>query len=161
MDMGIIGAWKSSYRRLMLRDILKEIESLIERRDMNKNRAKGLNGPREGYDPNMLDVCNLSKKPWEFVSSQLIARCWLKARCLPCVHESDLRQQWSRKSKECDDDDLTDIMKSLQTVSLEGLEMNCEESASAIVDAWVNVEESSDGRFALISSLIDDELDEA
>ncbi len=52
-------------------------------------------------------------------------------------------------------------MKSLQTMSLEGLQMNCEERASAIVDAWVNVEESSDGRFALISSLIDDELDEA
>ncbi len=109
----------------------------------------------------MLDGCNLSKKPWELVGSQLIARCWLKARCLPCVYESDLQQQWSRKSKECDDDDLTDIMKSLQTVSLEGLQMNCEESASAIVDAWVTVEESSDGRFALISSLIDDELDEA
>ncbi len=109
----------------------------------------------------MLDVCILSKKAWELVGFQSIARCWLKARCLPCVYESDLRKQWSRRSKECDDDYLTDIMKSLQTMILEGLQMNCEESASATVDEWVNVEESSDGRFALFSSLVDDELDEA
>ncbi len=41
MDMGIIRAWKSGYRRLMLRDILKEIESRIERRYMSKNTTKG------------------------------------------------------------------------------------------------------------------------
>ncbi len=47
-------------------------------------------------------------------------------------------------------------MKSLQILSLEGLLVNCEESASGTVDVWVNVGESNHGRFVLISSLIDD-----
>ncbi len=44
IDMGFIRAWKSSYRRLMLREILKEIECRIERRDASRNRTKGLHG---------------------------------------------------------------------------------------------------------------------
>ncbi len=158
MDMGVIRAWKVSDRRLILREILKDIYYRIERRDANKNRTRGLNGLHEGYDPNLFDVYDISKRAWELVSSQSIARCWLKARCLPCVYESDLRQQWSRTSKERYEDDISDIMKSLQMMSLEGLQMNCEESASDTVYAWVNVEESNHGRFVLISSLIDDEV---
>ena len=74
-DMSIIRAWKTGYRRLMLRSISEDLDSRLERRYLNKNRLIGLNGLKEGSDSNMLDVCKLSVKAWDMVNMNAVARC--------------------------------------------------------------------------------------
>ncbi len=53
MDMGVIKAWKTAYRKIMLRSILQDLESRISKREENRNQPKGTNGLAQGYDPHM------------------------------------------------------------------------------------------------------------
>ena len=61
LDMGTICSWKVGYRRIMQHNLLVEVETISKRRVDNRNITKGLNGIREGYGPNMHDVCTYSK----------------------------------------------------------------------------------------------------
>lgn len=65
MYMGVISQWKQIYRRHMIRELVRDIESRAERRALSQGRADGMNGLTEGYDPHILDVANLAKLSWE------------------------------------------------------------------------------------------------
>ncbi len=54
--------------------MVQDLESRAERRELNRGRTYGLNGLAEGYDPHMLDAANLGKLSWDNVSRMTIAR---------------------------------------------------------------------------------------
>ena len=83
LDVGIIVAWKASYRRVMLPKVLQYIETVLERRHANRENEIGLNGLDQRYYANMADVRNFSALAWQQVQQEAIARCWKRPRCLP------------------------------------------------------------------------------
>ncbi len=77
--MALISTWKQTYRRFLVHQLVQDLESRAERRELNRGRTYGLNGLAKGYDPHMLDAANLAKLSWDSVSRMTIARCWVKA----------------------------------------------------------------------------------
>ncbi len=56
-----------------------------------QGRTYGMNGMAQGYGPHMLDVFNIAKLSWNNVSGMTIARCWVKANCLPTAMNAEIR----------------------------------------------------------------------
>ena len=107
----------------------------------------------------MLDVCTLAKKAWDIVDEDAIARCWLRARCLPSIMEADLNQLHSRTKKSGEETDVLDLLKVFETLAIQGENLDAEQGAADEFNEWVDVEESEEGRLALLSSLVDEEDD--
>lgn len=61
LDMSVIFVFKRHLRKLMLRELVKDIETLQEPRKTNKGQDVGMNGLEEGCVPHMLDVNRLVK----------------------------------------------------------------------------------------------------
>ncbi len=59
MDMVVISTWKQTYRRFLVQELVRDIESRAERRAFYQGRTYGMNGMAQGYDPHMLDAANL------------------------------------------------------------------------------------------------------
>lgn len=72
MNLGVIAAWKKSYRKIMLRTLISDIETHYERRELNRRLKDGMKGIHKGYAPNMFNFAHMSKKAWDLT----IARCW-------------------------------------------------------------------------------------
>ena len=144
----------------MLRKIVENIESLIERKNANKANKKGLNGIGEGYEANMADVCNLAKKAWEMVSQHSIAKCWKRAHCLPCGMEADITQIFGRTTNRDADDNVNEVANLFEKLGINVGETENEHSAEELFNEWVDLEYSEEARFALACSLVDDLDDE-
>ncbi len=71
--------------------LVRDIESRAERRSFYQGRTYGMNGMAQGYDPHMLDAANLAKLSWHNVFRMTIARCWVKANCLPTAMNAEIR----------------------------------------------------------------------
>lgn len=63
--MEVIYVFKSMDRNKMLRELVRDVETIAERRAASKGRAGSMNGLAEGYAPHMLDVTKLIKKVWD------------------------------------------------------------------------------------------------
>lgn len=61
MDLGVITACKRGCRKLILRAIINDIESRAARRDLNDNLRAGMKGLREGYEPHITGVAQMTK----------------------------------------------------------------------------------------------------
>ncbi len=61
MDMVVISTWKQTYRRFLVQQLVRDIESRAERRAFYQERTYGMNGMAQRYDPHMLDAANLAK----------------------------------------------------------------------------------------------------
>ena len=118
----------------MLRIILKDLESRIERRRINVRNVPRQNGLREEYDPNILDACQLSVEAWEILEPSTIARYWAKARCFPCIHQAELSQHRAKKTKKDNSNEVIDIVQSMQCLSVSKLN-NLSESE---IEEYVN-----------------------
>lgn len=81
MDVGNIFVFKKMYRKLLLRELVRDIETRQQRRETRKGHADGMKGSYDGYAPHMLDVTKIVKRAWEIVSEITIARCWVKSEC--------------------------------------------------------------------------------
>lgn len=149
MDMGTIRAWKVEYRRIMLRSLLNDIETIVERKQANKNRTKGLNGIQEGYDANMHDVCLMSKKAWDNVSSDTIKRCWVRSHCLPCVMEAEISQSVNTTKQKCSNEQETELLHLFKRFRLHDVQSNGEVSSEE-ADSWISVEDNDESRVTYI-----------
>ena len=159
MDMGVIRSWKVAYRQLMLRIILKDVESRIERRRHNARNIPGKNGLRKGFDSNILDACKLSVEAWETLEPAPIARCWAKARCLPRIHEAELSQQRAKETRKGNSNEVLDIVNSMQRLCVSVLNNLSESKIEEDVKEWVDFEERTYARFPIVSSLCDGDSD--
>lgn len=61
MNLGEIVAWKMSYRKRLLTEIVKDIEQQARKCEMNKEKPAGMKGIDEGYEPQEPDVSRISK----------------------------------------------------------------------------------------------------
>ena len=156
LDMGTIRCWKVGYRRIMLRNLLVEVEKISKRRVDNRNRTKGLIGIREGYGPNMHDVCTYSKIAWENVSQDTIRRCWVRARCLPVLHESYISQSIDQTKQKCSRQEEYELRSLFQRLKFEEVQNSGPNNFSTSVQNWVNVEDSAVGRFSIACSLVNE-----
>ncbi len=77
MDMVLISTWKQTYRRFLVQELVRDIESCAERRAFYQGRTYGMHGMAQGYDPHMFDAANLAKLSWDNMSKMTIARCWV------------------------------------------------------------------------------------
>ncbi len=66
------------YRRFLVQDLVRDIESRAERRAFYQGRTYGMNGIAQDCDPHMLHAANLAKLSWDNESRTAIARCWVK-----------------------------------------------------------------------------------
>lgn len=156
MDMGIIRSWKARYRRLMLRGIIQSIELRLNCPHAGKGNKSGTNGLSNGYHANMLDVCTLSKKAWETVSSTSIARCWVRAHCLPCAVEARMVQDFGRaktKFSACEQSEIVNLFRRLHLSDRHGAS---DGTTFQQFEECVSVEDSETGRFAIACSIYDD-----
>ncbi len=62
-------------RRVLVQELVRNIESCAERRALYQGRTYGMNGMGKGYDSHMLDAANLAKLSWDNVSRMTISRC--------------------------------------------------------------------------------------
>lgn len=163
MDLGIISAWKAHYRRLMLRDVMDDLETRMERRQHNWGLAPGMTGLAEGYDPHMLDVTHLVRVSWEKVQPMTIAQCWVKSKVLPQSHSAELNSIHGKMQNTFEEAIVEDIVSSLSSLSLkeskdipllqlEPLQITC----SSITE-WINVESNEEVRDALINDAIEED----
>ncbi len=53
---------RQAYRRFLVQELVRYIESHAERRAFYQGRTYGMNGMAQGYDPHMLDAANLAAK---------------------------------------------------------------------------------------------------
>ncbi len=119
MDMGTIRQWKMGYQKRLLRCILSYVSTIQKRRKENDGRRSELNGLLEGYDPNMWDVCALSKVSWDEVDQKSIGKCWIKASCLPHLYETDLTNVYCSANNTNESVEITNMTTLLQEISLE------------------------------------------
>ncbi len=49
------------YRRFLVQELVRDIESRAERRAFYQGRTYRMNGMAQGYDPRMLDAAHLAK----------------------------------------------------------------------------------------------------
>ena len=139
MDMGVIRSWKAGYRRLMLRAVLNDITTRIERRRINAGNIRGRNGLSDGYDPNLWDVCELSKSVWDEIQPATVARCWVKAKCLPCIYETELEQNFGKVGKALVSDKVDDIVKLIQQLNMVSTRVTTEREIVGEVTEWVDL----------------------
>ncbi len=78
MDMVVISAWKQTYRRFLVQESVRDIESRAERGAFYQGRTYGMNGMAQGYDPHMVDAANVAKLSWDNVPRMTIASCWVE-----------------------------------------------------------------------------------
>ncbi len=118
MDMGVISTWKQTYRRFLVQELVRYIESRAERRAFYEGRKYGMNGMAQGYDPHMLDAANLAKLSWDNVSRMTIARCWVKANCLPTAMNAEIHATYGRMRNSSKDDEVRKVMEMLSNLKL-------------------------------------------
>ena len=123
-----------------------------ERKRANKDRARGINGIDEGYDPNMADVCNISCIARDMVQLESIARCWKRACCLTCAAEADITQPYCRnKSSSCGEDEI-EILSMVKRLNLGAYESERAINDNALIEEWVDYENSEEGCFFLAAA---------
>ena len=131
--------WKAGYSRLMLRTVLNDITTRIESRRINAGNIRGRNGLSDKYDPNIWDVCELSKSVWDEIQPATVARCWVKAKCLPCIYETELEQNFSKVGKTLDSDEVDDIVKLFQQLKMASTRVTTEREIVAEFTEWVDL----------------------
>lgn len=168
MDMGVIYAFKRLYRRAMLRELVRDIESRSERREANHKNPGGMNGIAEGYEPHMLDVTRLVKQSWESVSQMTIARCWMKARCLPSGMNAELNSTFGRMRNSSRSDEVMELVDLLGQLRIgaddsDPLQHDIDKDVSERdMERWVNIEADDDVTSAFCADMVDAiERDEA
>ena len=144
--------------RLMLRVILKDVETRIERQQIYSSNTRGLNGLEQGYDTNMLDVCRLSNKAWNEIENEKIARCWVRAHCLSHSQENCWTQIYGHLLHESNTSDVLEVIAKLQKLKIIGECHSTKRETKDACDEWVAIEENSNTRLAIISSLLDEDL---
>lgn len=102
IDMGIISAWKTLYRGMMLRQIMEDIDTRQVWRDGNKDHWAGMKGLAKCFDPHVFDVTLFVKQSRDAVKTDTISRCWIKSKALPINMETQLSASYG-KMKSCSD----------------------------------------------------------
>eukprot|EP00171_Calliarthron_tuberculosum_P003380 IDg3380t1 len=121
-----------------------------------------MKGLDEGYDPNMLDVCDLIFEAWEDVSERTLARCWLKADILPRSTSNKLigiHGKVKREKKFIEEVDILSIAEIFSKIQLSSTED--EASGAGVLTSvdlrrWVTIEDEKDVREALVNESFDD-----
>lgn len=143
----------------MIREVLKDIETQAARRDMYKNNRGGKNGLAEGYAPHMLDVANLAKQAWDGITQETIARCWVKANCLPVSTNASITAVHGKVRRIIDDEPSEDLVEAFRN-----LRFSIEDSNPTIrampelvqnegIERWLNIEENDEVSDAIISDI--------
>jgi hypothetical protein len=70
MDAGIISAFKAHYKRLYLRQVIRDFESGVD----------------EPAKINVLQAIHLTKAAWEEITTETIKNCWRHTEILPAEH---------------------------------------------------------------------------
>lgn len=75
MDTEIVPAWKAKYRRLILRAIVKDVETRQQRRDEIVALQSGMPSISDMYDAHLIDVAMLVTKSWDSSTKSTTAKC--------------------------------------------------------------------------------------
>eukprot|EP00171_Calliarthron_tuberculosum_P005173 IDg5173t1 len=162
MDLGIIAAWKKRYRREMLREIVKDIETRTARRELNKKNPGGMNGLAQGYAPHILDVANLAKHSWDGVSQNTIARCWVKANCLPVPMSAHINASFGKSGDVTSESCYGDLVSAFRDLklSVEDSDPLVREVPDVVTEddigRWLTIEDDEEVQAAIVSDITDD-----
>ena len=96
MDAGVIRAFKDHYRRNLLSKVLEVLPHKLELRRATSGIGKRLKGISEGHDAHVLDAAHFMQSAWDSITTQCIARCWLKADILPRPVAAEMRNMFAK-----------------------------------------------------------------
>lgn len=161
MDMGVIAAWKRRYRGLLLKAIVRDLESRRQRRDDSRALRAGMRGLGEGHDPHMLDVARLVEQSWNAVDAVGISRCWIKAEVLPVDKVAELNAVHGRMRNTSGDATVREMTDMLRRLSLDAdrrdpiypqvVEMPTEQD----VERWINIEADEEILEAVVNDSVE------
>lgn len=162
MDLGIIGAWKLRYRRLLLQEIVKNLESRQARRDGSAELVSGMRGLAEGHDPHMLDVARLCSESWDLVTEMTICRCWVKSDMLPRGTSTDLNATFGRMSNTSREEEIMRMVEMFKKITIAVdlrdplYEYHTEDVGFSDVSRWSEIESDVEVQTAMV----DDDMHE-
>lgn len=120
MDAGVIVTWKRSYRRQMIREIVRELETRAQWRESNRELLEYMNGISECFD----GCDTFVQTAWDDVSHMTISRCWVKADSLHREQKSKVNSACGPMRNSGKNKDVRDMAEMLGKLMLEREKVN-------------------------------------
>ena len=166
VERGVISAWKALYRYTLMKELSKDLEGRVSRREHSRMLLPELRGMEEGFEPNLLEVSEMIQESWRQVSTASIISCWLRADILPRSMQGILQNVVSTAGPLRflpDQDMLNEIQKMLETsrpnIDPEDPLYSCIGEMISYVDVerWIELELDPE----IIEALVNDVFDTA
>jgi len=87
LDAGVIQALKMRYKKRFLAVVVRYLDAGSDAPSPSSRATVALANTGR---TTMLDVARIIADEWADMTPESLARCWLKARCLPAPHEADI-----------------------------------------------------------------------
>ena len=156
LDQGIIAAFKAHYKCMLLEKLVSNAPSFDNLQVMAKQLPAGCAGLEYGNPPHVSDAAQLMKDSWGKITSETIAACWKRAKCLggnesTCSNTADYVEQIDQESVVQMNTTLSSLPLSdacvTQMLSSNGLDVLTNEvqgTASNMLLEWLHLEDTAE-----------------